>query len=850
MEQDILIYIDDKEKLDASVAANSFAHKDIKNRAYINTLGAELAMKYLVSENVDVSDVKNLHSIKKILEEMDIADIMLSNIHIDVRVVFDENIIFIPKSHFEYDILPDIYLVFNLSKDNSYVKFLGFFEPKLINKNNSNSDYYFIEKEKLSSAKDLINYINSHKTSETGLSQNELELSERFIVSVYDNDISEGDKKQLLKQLTQSVELRDKFIEFENFETLSYKAMNDPMIKKKEISLDTDTTDILDTIDTVEETPENITQTLDVLELDDNSLDLNDFTNLDELTDIESTVAETPTSPETPENLETTDAISFDEVDLSENTDSQIEAPTEDTISLENIDLEQPQDTTIEEPITDLMSFDNIEPLQTEDILPEESIDLTSLDKVENLDNNEILEKEDLNESLEDLPEINEIGEINDIGNIEPDNDLENITLDDITETNPQDDTKNNETKNSDSSFGKNLLENLSAEDEEKADQDINIDDIELDETAPKLADDISSDDLLSQIDDILNTSSTENAQADFNFEETDNSENNQTDLPENNVNEVIESSESESENETEDVNIDNITSIENLTESKSSNSVDPINEDDSTNDNLLTQNDTNIENSDDTGNDNDLNVLYNEDATDTQPELPEEEPQVAVPGVALYNKKSTDKKPMMVASALIVLFAISSAFLFMKPKNDNSAEIEPLPTSNEIPTQTENQPTDDILASNAPQTPTPVPMQKDIAVTKPVVKELKNTPPKTTKAEPYIEVSKLVWDVPSDLSYSSKMQNYLRTAGKSIKLSLSTDLLLATEYAYTNQIKVGLKLDKNGSIRDARILSSSGSAQIDKIVLQSVKDTLNVVKPPTDEISTPEFNLNLIIYI
>ena len=241
---------------------------------------------------------------------------------------------------------------------------------------------------------------------------------------------------------------------------------------------------------------------------------------------------------------------------------------------------------------------------------------------------------------------------------------------------------------------------------------------------------------------------------------------------------------------------------------------------------------------------------MYNEDATDAQPELPEEEPQVAVPGVALYNKKSTDKKPMMVAGALIVLFAISSAFLFMKPKNDNTAEIEPLPTSNEIPTQTENQPTDDILASNAPQTPTPVPTQKDIAVTKPVVKELKNTPPKTAKAEPYIEVSKLVWDVPNELSYSSKMQNYLRTAGKSIKLSLSTDLLLATEYAYTNQIKVGLKLDKNGSIRDARILSSSGSTQIDKIVLQSVKDTLNVVKPPTDEISTPEFNLNLIIYI
>ena len=938
MEQDILIYIDDKEKLDASVAANSFAHKDIKNRAYINTLGAELAMKYLVSENVDVSDVKNLHSIKKILEEMDIADIMLSNIHIDVRVVFDENIIFIPKSHFEYDILPDIYLVFNLSKDNSYVKFLGFFEPKLINKNNSNSDYYFIEKEKLSSAKDLINYINSHKTSETGLSQNELELSERFIVSVYDNDISEGDKKQLLKQLTQSVELRDKFIEFENFETLSYKAMNDPMIKKKEISLETDTTDIIDTINTVDETPENITQTLDVLELDDNSLDLSDLVDLDESTNVETPALEGTTVQDMTETSDRIDIsgtefsnmatnlaegvaeglaqgavegavgglaesagamglaeglaqgltgeivegavdltkdltqdiigtdvdttqktntpISFEDIDLSGSTEPQLEISADDAISLDdielpetiqeqavsvnedsipfdNIELSQSQDAIIEEPAENLVSFDSIETLKTNDISQEEPIDLNAFDNVDSLDNSEVLEKEDLNDHLDELPEINDIDNIDNFGAVD---NLENITLDDIADSNLQDVPKNDETKDSDSSFGKNLLENLSAEEEESNEQEErteNIEGVELDETSPELVNDISSDDLLSQIDDILSASSTGNVQSEFSLEQV---EDNQNNLPENNEGKIIENSDSKIEEETQDANIDDIASIENLTESENSNN--------------QVQNDMSMENFDDTEADKDLNVLYNEDATDTQPELPEEEPQVAIPGGALYNKKSTDKKPIMIAGALIVLFAISSAFLFMKPKNDNSAEIEPLPTSNEIPTQTENQPTDDILASNAPQTPTPVPTQKDIAVTKPVVKELKNTPPKTAKAEPYIAVNKLVWDVPSDLSYSSKMQNYLRTAGKSIKLSLSTDLLLATEYAYTNQIKVGLKLDKNGTVLDARILSSSGSSQIDNIVLQSVKDTLNVVKPPATEISAPEFNLNLIIYI
>ena len=128
---------------------------------------------------------------------------------------------------------------------------------------------------------------------------------------------------------------------------------------------------------------------------------------------------------------------------------------------------------------------------------------------------------------------------------------------------------------------------------------------------------------------------------------------------------------------------------------------------------------------------------------------------------------------------------------------------------------------------------------------------QFKNTPikPKQGAKESYMEVSKLVWDVPDSLSYSPKMQNYLRTTGKSIKLSLSADLLLADEYAYTNQVKVSLKLSKDGAIQDSKIISSSGSTQIDKIVLQSVKDTLSVVKPPSDEIKTPDFNLALIIY-
>ena len=84
-----LIYIDEKDKYDASAVANAFANEDIRNRAYFNTLGAKLALKYLASEGINVSDVYNIHSIKKIIEDIDISDVRLSNINIDVRIIFD-----------------------------------------------------------------------------------------------------------------------------------------------------------------------------------------------------------------------------------------------------------------------------------------------------------------------------------------------------------------------------------------------------------------------------------------------------------------------------------------------------------------------------------------------------------------------------------------------------------------------------------------------------------------------------------------------------------------------------------------------------------------------------------------
>ena len=110
--------------------------------------------------------------------------------------------------------------------------------------------------------------------------------------------------------------------------------------------------------------------------------------------------------------------------------------------------------------------------------------------------------------------------------------------------------------------------------------------------------------------------------------------------------------------------------------------------------------------------------------------------------------------------------------------------------------------------------------------------------------------MKKVSWEVPDYLSYSEEIRKYLQSAGRSIRLTLSSDLLLTNEYIYSNQVKVKIQLTKDGTIENAQIAKSSGSNQVDNIVLQTVKETLNVVKPAKGEVPTDKFKLGLIIYL
>ncbi len=1111
--QETLIYIEENDKNEAGINARHFAKEDIQNRAYYNTLGAQLIKKFLASENVDTTNTYNIHSIKKVLEELDISDIMLKNIHLEVRIVFNENFIFIPKSHFKYEILPDIYLVLLMSNDKKYVKFLGFFEPKLINKKNQNDEYYFIEKEKLTPASNLKEYIKNFKgNTDQSLSNDEIDTSDMLILSMIDHDITEVDKKELLKNLVKSAKLRDRFIEFENFETLSYRAEHSPEVKKSEpdsgypsieiaaaataealeeldFAGSANTQDlpnenaIINGFNNLERNIPDLTPEFNLSEASSSSVDdmlneLDDFSDLSDMTVdeimnkettkskssiIKNSIEETSTEDLQSENIEDSNPQEIiQNEDIETLTNEDLESFTMDFNNLSQTDeynTEEPRTTKgiIEQKNTpETLDFDEIMPFETQtaetssntvktEISKNETIDFSDLENIsESLQDNKIIKTDTTPSETMDFDDITtntNLTETNsaeieqkftnidnqtisanklegfeslssssdetsiDIGEIEADTESNNLTLqenkledfeslssssDETSMNTPLTDT--NTVPNTDTNILKQSSENLSEEPEllfEEPLQELSFDDTELsldeplleisedlDETpspeapSPKsesiqsnetspledfnnliqedekthkiektnepiqnakqeeqpdiLPEDIELDRMLA--DENLTTANdspveplSEELETDIlNIEDQsiENNTSNQELLTEvkSGTEDLTDFSALEKQSETLSAQSDTIESIQtedtitdlnlNADEIEKSTVTDdiagveefnePKNNTDLSTDELISQiddllsttgsaetfsntetqsmNSSTLKEESSNEKDDKLGVLFNTQNYDMDNnsnnfdyETEIDNSQEEIPSGNTIQEKG---KQAILAAAVVAILAIVGGAGFFLLKNKNSTDIlaqNPIESdgtniSNPSENQTEGDNTN--LMTNAPDINTPTSAQKtpDTAPAqpskpKPQQAQQAKAKPSTSPAQPskntplpYVTVRSLAWEVPDYLSYSDKVKKYLQTAGKSIRLTLSSDLLLATEYAYSNQVKVEIKLKNDGTVQDAQITKSSGSTQINDIVLRTVKDTLKVVKPAPGEIPTPNFKLGLII--
>jgi hypothetical protein len=878
------IYIEENSTKEAEFMSRNFVNPAIKNRAYINTLGAELVIKYLKSEGIHTDDLHNIHSISKFLEDFDISDIILPNIHLDVRVVFDKKQIFIPKSHFDFGLTPDVYVVLVLAQDFKNCEMIGYFTPDKIDRKNENSQYYFISENKLSSPDTLSKFVKdfSRRISEK-ISDAQILKGRELSLKLADHNIPEDEEKELIKLLISSSVLRESIIEFDNFETLAYNASKE-MVKEEpvqeEVVLEEEPTvltedsfegfdnddDLFDLESQEQEEPqeenteessdfencdENLEENFENLDLDSTTLDMEDIVldenALDELPQAEDnsednniigdiatgalaagTIATGAMASQANVQSALTDEViklagvagdvvsegleqavntkdeSDDYVESFENLKETV-LPVE-TETLENEDIEITKDMS-ELKQVEVKVADEVEDFQ-EDAINLEDLDSVEVDTLEqNTDNLSDFSDidADFSKESEELPEITNQEDVIDLSEL-PETDPQIVEpTEDFDEFQEFDNKTENEEENVDS------LDTIQEEGENLESPVDELDKVDEFDKVEEL-DEFGEFDEIKELDEVENTQEEENLQE--------------------NVEEIQDLSEEVSEDESfEEVPVEvDETVIETvpvaLENSKVISDKDfqvgeiPID--------INIQQQPNFEDSDS------LESLYAEDS-EMEPSMLKTPGRT---GKATYN----DKKNLGLVTGLIVLAFVCTigfgvAKLFKAPKDET-----PEPTTNDTLTEKDVAPTQDnqeVNPDNVLKMDNNTDMLADVKKDETVAKSVPtNNVATTTKsaisATAYPEVKKLTWEVPDYISYYPQFKNYFQTVGKSLKLSLSSDLLLATDFVYSKEVKVSITFNKDGSFKNAQVFKSSGSSQIDKIVLQTVNQTLNVLKAPS----------------
>lgn len=917
----------EKEDLDdAKLSSINFAGIGSRKRAYANILAARLAMKFLFSHKIEATNLYSLYTIHSILEKFDIADIYFKNIKLDVRLVFSPNEIFIPKTHFEYGLEPDIYLVLLARENMSSVEFLGFFDAEEVSKGNANNDYYFYEYDLLQAPDRLKSFLENYiPKNHFNTPESVSEELEELLLAFVDGETSEKDSRYVIKQLAMNFSLREKFVEFENFELLSKE------VGKNQSMLQDSFLDIVGAQKVFEE--ENTSQTLqnskaeilaevlddDILNEDSqdspNNTPAKDATNFaagliagaglsaaaagaagaavtgaglaaagmaasgltplpdidlgefnfgegethishePELVKMEDDLFETPGQQDdsevndfdfAKENEFDDESKEFEEIDQQETFETEeIEQEQEITESLPSIDDED-DFLDFEEEIPAYLNQETVvEDLPHKDEETQEEIFQEDEKEIENFD--ETL-------PLLDFSEIEELEQLPEIENLEIDEQApEELAL--------QEETDSGEGVVDIEDFNFNEFENDKTPEEnhiEENDDSAPIEDKENDpfEEFSKLesqeypeeqegnnleADNLPEqddlhDDLIFQVEEFLNS-------VDLSDEQKSTLESTLTtdfDIPE----EISSSIEKESEAVflPDDENDDIIDKL-----NQSSGQIDPENEGDL------------------------LQVLFEKEQIN-------EETQIENPKENVLSNLSKNKKMVIaasVASVVLVTFVAGGAII----SHNNSANMQasqiqaqnqpmqpgqpvqpgaqdptqpgmaPNPTGAGMNPSALNQPSDQgqmpSIDQAMAQGPQEIPGEGQSASRGDMGKAVSDA----FLSEPVnASISKVAWEVPEDLAYNDSVRKYLQMAGRNLKLNLQNSLLLSTEMAYSNKVIVDLNIGSNGSLQSSNISASSGSKQIDKIVLQSVKDTLTYLKMPSSELGGRSNVLTLII--
>ena len=795
--------------------------EDTKKRLYVAELIKKALNDYLDYDNLKADNTYSLYKLPIINEKLDIIDFEINSLSVHVIPTIDKaknQNVYIPKSYKTYHCKPDIIIFVNFTKSFMKMNILGF-----ITDFNLNS--LAIPVSSLISPNELINALKKLSPRRVNAPENAIKASKELMLAYIDSSLSEEGEQFFLKNLISSKEIRKNY---KLFYALNCKFI---AVAKRHTSLSDDNFVAADSI------PEE--------EYIDDSKSIMDLTSLSE------NDSETISEPVQDEDITeiTTSNVSvgvdnfeednnLDDIDNIENTFDNLEEQSSD-IELEDID-----DASEEMPVLIEDNTNELIDLQTEESdTSGDNFDFGESDTTMQGD----VEPENI--SSEELPEL-DFSSLDNDESFDLNDDGGEISLEEAEEEPQQVSIITEKYPTQSAIIQEERHTPLVAEEYDDAPKQEDIENNAMSESINGSDEDVFSflsemaDESQQQIQLETNQSSDENA-APLVQEEAYINEPVANEEPVNTVEEEIQENEE-------------IQEIENNAES------------------MLNAN-----------NFNDAFAPQN-----TQPQETAVEYTSQIPATAQPTKSSSRAAALLLA--VLAIGGIGAGVYFNKDKipflnasseiqgleqtdsNNNVAELPP-PIAN-TPSATNPEATDANApaAPGAPTVPTPptptaeaaaAPATPQAVPTKEPTTAEQNLPSLPKAVEPPkpkhlndaiataltndfagVRISKVSWEVSETLVNNQDVKRYLTIAGKSIKNSLSQDLMAATEPSFKDTVVVDITYKKDGAISQVKIASSSGSSQIDEIIVKSVKDTLNYVRMPSLNLNKPEYTAKLIV--
>lgn len=906
-----------------------------RKRAYALATGALALAKALQSDGFGVSFKHSLFKVPSFAGNFELADLYIGNVRIDVRVTFDNENFYIPKTHKKYDAAPDLYVVVKMEKNLSKMSIEGFVFPKETEKCESVEEYLVCPLKKLNSMKGFKKAVESVETEEHECAAGDHQKAAELAVSFLDGEISESEKIFFIKHVVNCPLCRERLCEFSEFDSIieqvkkypellddstlnvltgnvssQQEEQNEPEILETGISnsvlelvkdaaaLETGLEAaetvaqaagagaaglVIETAEETAETLENISDEEDNLSLlsiseeddqniedepenEEDSAEIDDLSELEEsgeelnLTEPEEIpdFSETPGEPEqeeetveekeTPELLNTEDSEEEDTLTLEEDEPMELLEEAAEEMTLESDEESVPEAAEEETPAesapveeieeTDETEHEDIFAAAEEEPLELETHDELELSDLETLDEHEemVLEEvhEEQPEEIEPEPAFEENEEA------APEEPVAEISEhEELTELESDDEPLGLLEHEEIPDFSQDLEETAEPEAQEPVISE-ETEAIELTEEAPEEILPESGEETIeetiqepeepkSEFAELLEEEPVENNEEQISEyagielideDSTPSDEPVEETQPENEVNEEIQGL-------LDDELMQLLSSDDDSDENTESEAADDNNLD------LIAESgDSESENQEENGEEV-IDSLYEEaPEAPAEGESAQEEFMQPEPG-----KNGGLAKKLIAAAVVLFLITTGSITALYLNQNKQASNQDALPDA-DMPMQDGSLPD---AAANLPQNKddSASPMSQDL--NKSITNVFSDQPAALT-------ITKISWEVSQSLANDDSFRNYLQVAGKNLQMNLQNDLSYTTEINYNPKVKVSFEISKDNTIKRIQVTESSGSEQIDNVVLQSIKETLKYVNAPNIKDYKGNYNLSVVV--